>query len=377
MKDMKSLIQHINESSLEELKTRLIELINNSDNEIPLRRAYNIIQHISDELYDEISASCYSKWPLGLKEVFRIIEEYPCKRDFFEELKYKNTETSKFATLEDLKNGNNLFNVIKNHTEFDNKSFFGNNLKQFLQKLYDSRPNDINNATGKGELLLQTMFKNAKRGNGADIEIDGVGIEVKGNKARLKGNNKVLKDALEISNYVKRQLNIDSPIRIGGYKVLSTTFEDLFKEHNIDKETIFINFANMYFYQCSNFNTEQQDSFNNFIKNYKNSNNIEAMSFKNIAKILLDIHCALILISYYLSHKRGKGTGFEYLLVINPDLDYYLIDIEKKMTSYSTIESQVTYILENIINEQISVISGPDNGPSANEQNIVCSINVI
>lgn len=374
---MKSLLQHINESSLEELKTRLIELINNSDNEVPLRRAYNIMQHISDELYDEISDNCYSKWPLGLKEVFRIIEEYPCKRDFFEELKYKNTKESIFATLEDLKNGNNLFNVIKNHTTFDNKKFFGDDLKQFLQKLYDSRPNDINNATGKGELLLQTMFKNAKRGNGADIEIDGVGIEVKGNNARLKGNNKVLKDALQISNYIKKQLNIDSPIRIGGYKVLSKTFEDLFKEHNIDKETIFTNFANMYFYQCSNFNAEQQDSFNNFIKNFKNSNNIETMSFNDMAKLLLDIHCALILISYYLSHKRSRGTGFEYLLVINPNLDYYLIDIENIIKSYSSIESQVTYILENIINKQISVISGPDNGASANEQNIVCSINVI
>lgn len=374
---MKSLIQHINESSLEELKTRLIELINNSDNEIPLRRAYNIMQHISDELYDEISSNCYSKWPLGLKEVFRIIEEYPCKRDFFEELKYKNTEKSNFATLEDLKNSDNVFDVIKNHTTFDNKKFFGDNLKQFLQKLYHSRPNDENNATGKGELLLQTMFKNAKRGNGADIEIDGVGIEVKGNKARLKGNNKVLRDASEISNYIKEQLNIDSPIRIGGCEVLSATFKDLFNEHNIDKETIFTNFANMYFYQCSNFNSEQQDSFNNFIKNYKNSNNIEAMSFKTIGKILLDIHCALILISYYLSHKRGKGTGFEYLLVINPNLDYHLIDIEKIIKSYSSIESQVTYILENIINKQISVISGPDNGPSVNDQNIVCAINVI
>ena len=374
---MKSLIQRINESSLEELKTRLIELIKNSDNEIPLQRAYNIMQHISDELYDEISANCYSKWPLGLKEVFRIIEEYPCKRDFFEELKYKNTEKSNFATLEELKNGNNLFDVIKNHTTFDNETFFGDNLKQFLQKLYNSRPNDENNATGKGELLLQTMFKNTKRGNGADIEIDGVGIEVKSNKARLKGNNKVLRDAIEISNYIKEQLNIDSPIRIGGCDVLTTTFKDLFKEHNIDKETIFINFANMYFYQCSNFNSEQQDSFNNFIKNYKNSNNIEAMSFKTIAKILLDIHCALILISYYLSHKHSRGTGFEYLLVINPNLDYYLIDIEKIITSYSTIESQVNYILENIINKQISVISGPDNGPSVSDYNIVCSINVI
>lgn len=374
---MKSLLQHINESSIEELKTRLIELINNSDNEIPLRRAYNIMQHISDELYDKIAEKCYKKWPLGLKEVFRIIEEYSCKRDFFEELQDKNTEKSKFATLENLKAGENLFDVISEHTSFDEENFFGHDgLKQFLQKLYNSRPNDINNATGKGELLLQTMFKNATRGTGADIEIDGVGIEVKGNGARIKGNNKILKNASEMSNYIKDQLNLNSPIRIGGYRVLAKTFENL-EKHNIAKETIFVAFANMYFYQCSNFNTAQQDSFNKFTENFKESNNIKSLSFINMAKILLDIHCALILISYYLYHKQHTGKGFKYLLVVNPELKYHLLDIGSIIKENSTIEKQINYILENIINKQITVYSGPDNGETANEQNTVCAIKVI
>lgn len=375
---MKSLLQHINESSIEELKTKLIELIKKSENEIPLRRAYNVMQHISDELYDKISENCYPAWPLGLKEVFRIVEEYSCKREFFEKLQDKNTEKSIFATLEDLKTGENLFDVISKHKPFSKENLFSDDdLKHFLQKLYQSHPTDINNkATGKGELLLQTMFKNAKRGNGADIEIDGVGIEVKGNSARIKGNNKVLKDAFEISDYVKKQLNIDSPVRIGGYRVLAKTFENLYKEHNIDKETIFINFANMYFYQCSNFNTTQQDSFNNFIKNFKDSNSIDSMTFIEMSKILLDIHCALILISYYLYYKEHTKNGFKYLLLISPELKYHLLDFGSIIKENSTIENQIKYILEKIINKQIYVSFGPDNIPSGNDQNTVCAINI-
>ena len=312
-------------------RNKLIEYLNDEKNitrEEDLKRAYNIIQYITDDEYNEIK-KLYNGNADGLKELINILEKTGKKPEFLRALIDK--EKNRFPSFEDLNQNKicKLFDLIKDD-KFGITEIFDNDvemLDDFLNRLIRVKYGAGKNV-GRGELFIMTLFQHTQHEDQGDVIMDGNEIEIKFSKdfstngGRLIANKShTIKTAEQIADYLKDeliklnidisgiQLNSHDHIIIGGKEYMDKIFDCLTK--SIDEVKICGLLACMYFYQFNNLQ-DKKEEFDKFIRN-----NFTKYDFDS----LLRIHGCLAVMSYYEEDK------WDYMLVGEySKSNYYLIN---------------------------------------------------
>jgi len=325
-------------------KEKLINYINTNNNIKleDLKRAYNVVETISNTTYDKL-IKIFDGNIEGLKHLINILEITGSKATFLESL----IDKKGFPTFEDLKNNNNLFKLIKDK-KFSISNIFENEnqLDNFLEKLINESYKVAGKGVGAGELFLTTLFKNTEHPNQGDINMDDNEIEVKfstdfsKNGGRLIPAKGTLKTVDEITDYFEYllnkkditdindiQRNDNNKIIIAGDKYIGNIFKVL--ETKLSQKEIFELLSKMYFYQFNNLSTKEKE-FNEFIKD------IKTFSFNT----LMQIHGALALISYH------EADNWRWLLVgVSQTSDYYIIDGNK--CTLDNFSLNLKYLMED------------------------------
>lgn len=329
---MKNLLNFILESEdLKTIKDKLIDCINKTNDINDLKRAYHVLQKLSEDEFKKLQ-KIYQGNLEGLNHLCNILENIGQKKEFLSALLEKNN----FPTFDDLKNNNNLFNLVKDK-KFSISNIFEDKdqLNEFLKKLIQESYKVAGKGVGAGELFLTTLFKNTGHPNQGDVKMDDNEIEVKfsssfsDNGGRLIPAKGTLKTVDEISKYFEDLLkennindlndiirNNNDYIMIAGQTYINNIIDKLQDKFNNGKQGIFELLAKMYFYQFNNLKNKENE-FEKFIKTIKD------YSFNTLIKI----HGSLALISY---HEADKWNWL--LIGVSKTSDYYMIDGNKCTT---------------------------------------------
>lgn len=322
-----------------------------------LKRAYQVLQIIDENEYDQLKNEVFKDNINGLKELVKLLEEEGNKVEILKSLLDK--ADFGFPTFDDLKTNNNLFNLLlfDNFIDiFDDKE----KANDFLSKLINISYKDINNkGVGRGELFLFSLFQNTTNAIKGDVNIDGNEIEVKmstsnsSNGGRVMASNLNLKSPKDIQCFIEDKFNIKN-IKLGGYTILN----DLIKRFD-NEEIGFKSILEGLLYQFPWYSTEKLNQLNNFI-------NKIGIDRNHLGQQLIRLHGCLALIEYC------NADNWKYLLVGNTSNgNYYIID--SKNCGLDNFEKSI----ENLYHDYHFVFKdGPLNSDGANNRNYVSTIYV-
>lgn len=357
------------DQSNNELRKQIIDYVD-PDKEKPeeinndtLKKAYNVLQSISDVEFKQIKNEFFANNEEGFKEFVNLLEKTGNKVGMLKALLEKHGDASDcFPSFQDLKDNSgkkNLFDIVLND-KFINIFGKKENAQHFLEKLINIKYKDNHDkGVGRGELYLFSLFKNTVNTDKGDVQIDKHNIEVKmstsnsSNGGKVMASNLKLKSPKDMAKFLEDEYNIKN-VRIGPYSVM----DSLIKRFD-DDEKGFYAILDMILYQ---FNDWHNDKNLNIIKDFIKTK----IDKKNLGKQLIRIHGCLALIEY---HDADK---WDYLLVGNTSNgNYYMID--GKLLDINNLKESLEYLYND---KHFVFKDGPSNSLGANNRNYVSSIYV-
>lgn len=323
-----------------------------------LRKAYNVLQSLSDDDFKKLKNEVFKGNIEGFKELAHLLEKTGNKINMMQALLHKH-EGECFSTFKDLLDNSgkkNLFDVILNNKFIE---IYGDKekAKHFLEELIKIKYKDAHDkGVGRGELYLFSLFKNTANANKGDVKIDNHDIEVKmstsnsANGGRVMASNLNLKSPKDMALFLEDKYNL-SNVRLGGFN----TMNNLIKNFNNEEEG-FNAILEAILYQFPWYSDKNLKILKEFIKIDK----------QNLGQQLIRIHGCLALIEY---HNADK---WEYLLVGNTSNgNYYMIDGSK--LNIDSLEDSLNYLYSDT---HFVFKNGPSNSAGANNRNYVSDIYV-
>lgn len=269
--------------------------------------------------------------PEWVKSLNIVLNTYHFKQKIYN---YFNSKDTVGITFDDLLKNNNIIELVKSNDELF--TIFNKNeekLVNFLKDIYDIKPVTTPN-TGKGEVLLALLLKNAQKETHkitGDISIPdiNISIEVKGTSGRLRAHKNAYRRPQELLNefFEKIKYNGDKTnLHIGSMTNINNLFNTLLETGKYTPEYLINTLFSVYTTQFTDNNKvifydeentkyikDLQEIVNNFIK----TNN------KNYGEFIVRLYGVLSLIAYW------KLKGFTHLLLFDDKtLDYTILKMD-------------------------------------------------
>lgn len=312
-----------------------------------------------------ISGSMPVEW---VKSLNAVLNTYHFKQKIYN---YFNSKDTIGITFDDLLKNDNIIELVKGNDELF--VIFNKNeekLVKFLKDIYDIKP-VTTPSTGKGEVLLTLLLKNARKETQkitGDINIadTSISIEVKGTLGRLRAHKNAYVRPKELLDTFFKTIKYNGDktnLHIGSTTNINNLFNTLLETGKYTPEYLVNTLFSVYTTQFTDDNKlifedeenkkyikDLQDIVNSFIK----TNN------KNYGEFIVRLYGVLSLIAYW------KLKGFNYLLLFNDKtLDYTLL----KMNSIS--------VDEIFNNDSIQFRSSPSTTSGSAEQDYTGQIRYI
>lgn len=367
---MKSLIQHINESEIDDIKTYILSLLDeitddNQDNIKLLKRTKSVLQtSIKDEtnsskmysIIDNFLSSKNLEW--CSKEITDVIINCGDLENFVNIIQDKDCFID-FEELKDIEANKNIIDLI--YEKIKNKFKSSALSIKTLRKLALLKPMS-KTTTGEFEILLTMFINDAFKPNSGDIGIDNNGktetVELKSGTAQFKGyaglqTSNELCD--ELSNICLKYNEIYNDIAFP--KIPFTTednceqfilsLRELYNINNDAGKNVAKKCLNMYKSIYNDYENDNSDFIRRFDKNF-----IQFLLGEDTQTPELSIPKTFLkFLSMYMLYKYqtiGEKKSFEYLIITrkidgtnnynSPDLgNYVFIDMTKNDMTYDEI----------------------------------------
>lgn len=323
---MKSLTTHIKESLYSDYIKYLEANKNNLSDEAITKMRNIAVDYIDGKKL--INDNMPAEW---VKSLNIVLNTYHFKQKIYN---YFNSKDTIGITFDDLLKNDNIIELVKSNDELF--TIFNKNeekLVNFLKDIYDIKP-VTTPTTGKGEVLLALLLKNAQKEIHkitGDISIPdiNISIEVKGTLGRLRAHKNAYRRPQELLNEFFEKINYNGDktnLHIGSMVNINNLFSTLLETGKYTPEYLINTLFSVYttqftdnnkviFYDKENaeYIKELQDIIDKFIK----TNN------KNYGEFIVRLYGVLSLIAYW------KLKGFTHLLLFDDKtLDYTILKMD-------------------------------------------------
>lgn len=323
---MKSLTMCIKES----LYSDYIKYLEANKNNLS-KEAITHLRNVTVDYVDgakQINNSMPDEW---IKSLNAVLNTYHFKQKIYN---YFNSKDTIGITFDDLLKNDNIIELVKSNDELF--VIFNKNeekLVKFLKDIYDIKP-ITTPSTGKGEVLLTLLIKNAQKEThnitgDIDITDTNISIEVKGTLGRLRAHKNAYLRPQELLNKFFEKIEYDGDktnLHIGSISNINNLFSTLLKTGKYTPEYLVNTLFSVYTTQFTNSNnvifadkenTKYIEELQSIVDGFIKTNNT------NYGEFIVRLYGVLSLIAYW------KLKGFNYLMLFDDKtLDYTLLKMD-------------------------------------------------